>query len=112
MTTGKRETLQELIEKRERELQALRADLRTRQEELAILADRKEKLMNELRQVEEEINLLVSVTPPPSPDGAAPQSPPPTTSEPYRTAVSADGGQKKIRLFDLLVVLLLMALRR
>ena len=69
--------LQEQIAQRERELQALREELQTRQSHFTELTRRKEDLQNELRQVEDEIAALAAtVATPEQPAPAVPTVPP------------------------------------
>jgi chromosome segregation ATPase len=55
--------LQQQIAQRERELQALRQELESRQSHLTELTRRKEELQRQLQQVEEEITALATATP-------------------------------------------------
>ena len=90
--------LQQQISQRELELQALREELETRQNQLGTLTRRKEELLTQLRQVEAEIATLAAS---PSPRKAAPPTPAKTVAP---TPVLAAGGQPK--LADLIVLLL------
>jgi hypothetical protein len=69
--------LQQRIAQHERELQALRQELESRQGLLTELTQRKEELQNQLRQVEEEIAALVPAAPATAerPEPAAPTAP-------------------------------------
>jgi hypothetical protein len=55
--------LQRQIDERERELQALRQELVSRQDHLTELSRRKEELHRQLQQIEEEITVLAAETP-------------------------------------------------
>src|SRR4051812_29275344 len=63
--------LQQQIAQRERELQALRDELESRQSQFSELSRRKEELYSQLRQVEEEI-VALAATPNEQPVPAAP----------------------------------------
>jgi hypothetical protein len=92
--------LQQQIAQRERELQALREELQTRQSQFTKLARRKEELQSQLQQVEEEIAALeaAAATPTEQPTSAAPAVPP-------SPAPAAPGGGQP-RLGELIVTLL------
>jgi hypothetical protein len=85
---------------RERELQALRQQLESRQGHLSELTRRKEELQRQLQQVEKEVNALVGATPI---EGAPPE--PVTTAAPATPARGASRGVQP-RLGELIVILL------
>jgi hypothetical protein len=84
--------LQQKIAQRERELQALRQELESRQGHLTELTRRKEELQRQLQQVEEDIAALESATASPT------EQPPPATP-------TAPSGSQP-RLGELIVTLL------
>jgi hypothetical protein len=94
------EDLQRQISERERELQALREELESRQSQFSELTRRKQELLNQLQQVEEEIAALAAATPATTeqPESAAPLAPPDDA------AIAHAAGQPRLR--DLIVTLL------
>lgn len=92
--------LQQQIDQRERELQALREELQSRQSHFTELTRRKEELQNQLQQVEEEIATLeaTATAPTEQPTSATP------VVAPSPAPVAPGGGQP--RLGELIVTLL------
>jgi hypothetical protein len=88
--------LQQQIAARERELQALRQELETRQGHLTELTRRKEELQSQLRQVEEEIAALAAGTAAPTEQA--------TPATPAAPPAAPAGGQP--RLGELIVTML------
>src|SRR5438445_13325581 len=58
MATALLEDLAQRISQQESELQALRRELETRRRQLATLTQRKQELLSQLRQIDEEIGTL------------------------------------------------------
>src|SRR5262249_40833265 len=94
MTAASLSDLQRQIATRERELEALRQELESRQGHLTELTRRKEELQRQLRQVEEEITALAPAT------ATKRKQPDPALPAP----AAARGGQP--RLGELVVTLL------
>ncbi|HEY7424087.1 MAG TPA: hypothetical protein VH682_07615 [Gemmataceae bacterium] len=92
------EELQQQISQRELELQALRQELETRQNQFATLASRKEDLLTQLRQIEADIAALTATSPPPATVSPAPAEVVAPTSPPH----AAD----QPKLADLIVTML------
>ena len=92
--------LQQQIAQREQELQTLREQLQTQQSQFAELTRRKEELLSDLRQVEDEIAALASLETKPTEQAAsaAPAAPPSPARHPR--------GEDQPRLADLIVTIL------
>jgi hypothetical protein len=92
--------LQRQITERERELQALREELQSRQSQVSELTRRKEALLKPLQQVEQEIAALAAAT---TATAEEPESAAPTTPAETDAKAHAEG---QPRLRDLIVTIL------